>query len=252
MLCVCLAGFPVHGAPAKPPQAVEKALRARVAEFYTLMVQRKYREAEGMVAPESRDTYYAGEKPAIEDFAIDAVSWQDGFKKANVSMVSTTKMRRPITGEYEVKVPYASHWVLEKGIWWWYVPVVSSRSTPFGPMKVDPNLASNSGIDLKAMIAKGPDAAAVAHAVHVDKTKVTLVENGSATVLIENTLAGPVKLVSQVLSGSGFDAVLQDSQLSASGKTQLTISRRPGSNFKPGHVSITVNPTSQIVDVQVN
>jgi hypothetical protein len=118
-------------------------------------------------------------------------------------------------------------------------------------MKVDPNVAEGSGINLKEMIAKGPSAAAISQSLHVSSTHIKLGDNGPATIVVENTLSGKVKLAVQVFSGSGFDAALNERELGPSAKTQLVISRRPGTKFKPGHISISVLPTSQVVDIQV-
>ena len=54
--------------PATP--ASEKALRARVSEFFQLQVDKKFRQAEALVATESRDDYYDSSKPKMESFKI--------------------------------------------------------------------------------------------------------------------------------------------------------------------------------------
>ena len=64
-----------------PPQTVERALHSRVEAFYKLVVAHRYREAEALISPASRDAWYALEKPAIKDFKIQGTAWSDGFKK---------------------------------------------------------------------------------------------------------------------------------------------------------------------------
>lgn len=240
------------GASKTAPKDVEDALRGRVQQFYQDMVDKKFRAAEELVAPESRDTYYVNEKPTIEDFRVEGISWEDNFTTANLTMVSKTKIRSPRVGEYEENVPYASHWKFENGQWYWFIPRVTVRETPFGVMKVDPGVAEGSGMDLKAMIAKGPTEKDVQRGVDADRMEVKLNGNKSQEIKIENKLPGRVTLSAEIVSGSGFDVTLRDSGLDGSGKTRLIISRRRGVEFKPGKLAVMVQPTGQVLQIAVD
>ena len=190
--------------------------------------------AEDLVAPESRDAYYAQEKPAIEDFKVTGIAWADNFATADLTMLSKVKMRSVRLGEFDENVPYASHWKFESGQWFWYLPKVSVRETPFGVMKVNADVAEKSNVDLKSMIAKGPTAKTLQQGVGADRASVQLIGNKTQEVKIENKLPGPVTLSTQIVSGTGFDAALRDSDLAGNGKTRLVISRRARGRIQAG------------------
>ena len=57
--------FPAIAATAwaqQPSQPSTEALRDRVQQYYQMMVDKKYRQAEAMVAMESKEDYYNGKK----------------------------------------------------------------------------------------------------------------------------------------------------------------------------------------------
>lgn len=68
----------------KAPPEVEEKLRARVIQFYTLYLQSKFRQAEALVAEESRDIYYTMQKAPIRTFQLEQITWDDDFKNATV------------------------------------------------------------------------------------------------------------------------------------------------------------------------
>ena len=61
------------------PAAVEaeKAVRARAQEFFDLQVGKKYRQGEAMVAEDSKDDYYNGDKYSFKSFTIQRVELSD-------------------------------------------------------------------------------------------------------------------------------------------------------------------------------
>ena len=217
------------------------------------MVQKKYREAERLVAPESRDTYYAQEKSVIKDYAITGVNWEKDFQKAEVQLTSQVTVRHAMMGQFDVRVPFASHWMLENGHWMWYIPTVYSRETPFGTMKVDQNAAQQSGMDLQAMVAKGPDAAKVQEGVKVDKNRITIPEGvgNKGTVTVENTLPGVVRIYTQIISTVNLEATLSQTHLGLGDKATLTI-RRFDKPVKGSVVYVRVDPTGQSIPVAVD
>ncbi|MDE3197914.1 MAG: hypothetical protein KGN84_16315, partial [Acidobacteriota bacterium] len=82
--------FPAVAATAWAQQAspaaaeAEKALRDRVQQFYQLQVDKKYRQAEAIVADDTKDLYYEMGKPDIIAFSLGTVELLDGGMKANV------------------------------------------------------------------------------------------------------------------------------------------------------------------------
>ncbi len=222
-------------------------------QFYSLIVQKKYREAERLVAPESRDAYYEQEKPALKDFAITGVVWSDKGEKADVNLVSLVTLRRAFIGAFDVRVPYASHWAFEHGQWMWYVPQVFERQTPFGVMKVDPDAAKESGVNLAAMIAKGPSSRELMEGVKASSLRLTIPkEKGAAgSVTLENTLPGIVSLAMDTTAAGGMTVELSRVSLGLKDKGTLTI-RRQTENSNGALVKVHVKPTGQIIAIKVD
>ena len=237
----------------QPPKQLEQALRARANEFYTLLLKKQYRAAEKMVAPESRDAYYAQEKPELKDFTLTSVKWEKGFQKADVNFTSEVAMRRAIVGQFDVRVPFSSHWVLEHGLWMWYIPKVTVRDTPFGKMRVDESTAKQSGLDIDAMIAKGPKAEELRNAIKVSASKVTIPAGvgNSATVTVENTLPGVVHIYTQVISTAGVVSELSKHDLGLGDKAELKIQRITAPSPKDSVVYLRVQPTGQSIPITV-
>ena len=237
-------------ADAQPSKSVDEALRARVKRFYTLIVQRRYRDAERLVAPESRDAYYEQEKPSLKDFAITGIVWSDKGEKADVNLVSLVNLRRVLIGTFDVHLPYASHWELEHGQWMWYVPHISERQTPFGVMRVDSDAAKQSGVNLAAMIAKGPSSREILLGVRASSLKLTIPreKGGSGSVILENTLPGLVSLSLDYTAGIGITAELSRVSLGLGDKGTLTV-RRETDRSNGGLVNVRVNPTGQVLAI---
>src|SRR5580658_10741256 len=77
---------------ADPPADVDAALRSRVQEFYQLQVDRKYRQAEQLVAADTKDFYYGSQKPDLKAFSIKSIKYAPDFESASV----TVSLRRVI------------------------------------------------------------------------------------------------------------------------------------------------------------
>ena len=252
-LALLLPAILLSAAPPPKPTAAEARLRARVEAFYKLAVDHKFREMEALVAPESRDDYYAGDKPDILDYRIEGVQWLEAGKKANVTIVSKVHTRHIKTGDEINEVPYASHWELVKGVWYWYLPHVNRRVTAFGPMKVDPEKAAQSHLNLREMIRKGPDMAELQNGVQAAATTVELEEAAGATasVVLTNKLPGTVELVMAAPLGVGFNSTLSAQTLKAGEQATLTLHSIPGLK-RDASVGIQVRPTGQNLVIQVN
>lgn len=242
-------------AATKPPAAAkaEAQLRARVEAFYKLAVDKKFRQMEAMVAPESREEYYAGDKPEILDFHVDAIQWLDGGKQANVTMVSKVLTRHIKSGDQIDAVPYASHWKLIDGVWYWHIPHVSRRVTSFGPMHTDPEKAARSHMDLKEMIRKGPDMEQLMNGVQApaDHLELDSKTGATATMVLTNKLPGTVELALAGPIGVGFTATLSAETLKAGEQATLTVTSGQGLQ-RDASVGIQVRPTGQNLVIQVN
>src|ERR1700733_2047389 len=101
-----------------PAQATaEKALRARVNQFYQLMLDKKYRVAEEMVASESKDDYYDGTKPDIKGFSIEKVELSDRNTRATVIVKWKLQTLFPGAGVMTFEFPATTWWKIENGKW---------------------------------------------------------------------------------------------------------------------------------------
>jgi hypothetical protein len=117
----------------KAPPEVEEKLRARVIEFYSLYQQGKFRQAEKLVAEESRDLYYNMQKAPIRSFQLEQIMWDDNFTNATVLVACLSAA--PRTASAGIWVPINGKWKLENGDW--YMLIKPRTTTPFGPMHFD-------------------------------------------------------------------------------------------------------------------
>jgi hypothetical protein len=119
--------------PPKVPEKVDKALKARVNEFFQYHVDGSYRKAIEMVAADTQDEYFASGKMHLKSFTLDSIKYDDKFDKA---VVTTTVVR-----DWEIRmqmntvtVPMVTTWKLEKGKWVWYHKKDGQEwLTPMGP-----------------------------------------------------------------------------------------------------------------------
>src|SRR5215510_14145767 len=117
----------------RAPKAVDDALRARIAEFYQDHIDAKYRQAEKLVAEDSKDFFYTANKPKYLGFHIERIEYNDDFSKAHATMVVEQFVLMPgLTADKPLKVPIPSRWKLVDGQWYWYVNHEELKRTPFG------------------------------------------------------------------------------------------------------------------------
>ena len=131
LLVSAVSGQKPPDASPKAPPKVEAALRARVNRFYQLEVDGKFRQAEPLVAEQSKDFFYSANKPRYAGFSIKGIEFSDNFKRATVVVLvkrmvpSRASRGRP----FLERVP--SHWKLEKGMWYWFADPSDTGSLPF-------------------------------------------------------------------------------------------------------------------------
>src|ERR1035438_9851206 len=118
----------------KPPAKVDAALRARVQEFFDLHVQGQFRKAEELVAEDTKDFFYKGNKPKYLSCELSKLDYSEHFTKANALMVCEQYVMMPGFSNSPMKVPTPSTWKLENGKWFWYVDQDALRNTPWGRM----------------------------------------------------------------------------------------------------------------------
>src|SRR5580658_3680287 len=115
-----------------PVSEAEAALRARVDQFYQLLVAKKFRQAEALVVDDSKDLYYNWGKPDIKGFDIKSVEFLDGGRAAKVTLTVTMYMAVAGAAPILFHMPSPSTWRLEQGKWSLWIDPDIALMTPMG------------------------------------------------------------------------------------------------------------------------
>lgn len=233
----------------------EKALRDRVQQFYQLQLDKKYRQAEGMVAEESKDDYYNGKKPDIRGFDIVKVQLQDGDTKAMVTIKA--KVLTLALGAAQVfDFSSQTYWKLENGQWCWYIPEEAKRATPFGTI----NTATPGGdrkLDTTGHAPgsiEAPDFAALQSKVSIDRSSVQLdARDADQAVTITNGLPGPLELTvdPHVKQIRGLSFEIDKTRLESGEKATAHL-RWTGQEKISDTVRITAVQVNRILEIHVH
>ena len=227
----------------KPPIEVDEALRARIKEFYEYHVKQQFRQAESLVAEDTKDFFYSHNKPQYLSFEIRRIDYSKDFSRAKATMVTEQFVMMPGFTDKPMKVPSASTWKLENGNWCWYVDQDSLRESPFGKMTPGKGPA---GVGLPTALPTSVDF--VLGKVKAEKSPVTLKPGESIQVKVMNTAPGMMDLT--VLDApEGIEAKLDRSKIPANESAVLSI--RASKNPKPGNIGLRVDQTNEFVTVQV-
>jgi hypothetical protein len=231
----------------KPPADVDAALRARVQEFFDLHMKGQFRKAEELVAEDTKDFFYSGNKPKYLSFEISRIDYGPNFTTAKVLVICEQYLLMPGFVDHPMKVPTPSTWKLENGKWYWYVDQDALLNTPFGRMTPGP--FPNKGAAQPPSLPTIPTSADfLLKQVQLDKTAVRLKAGESAEVTVTNGAPGPMTLsVSAALPG--LEAKLDKSTLPAGGKATLTL--RASEGAKSGVLQVRVEPSMQLLPLQI-
>ncbi|MDQ2899262.1 MAG: hypothetical protein M3Y07_05605 [Acidobacteriota bacterium] len=238
----------------KAPPDVDQALRDRITKFYQYHVDGKFRQAEQLVAEESKDGFYAANKPNITQFRIDRIEYSDDFTKAKATIVGKMVIMIMGFGDKPLDVPFPSYWKLENGQWCWYINYDAARNTPFG--RAPEKSGAEAPADPRAMMATAPDLHSILSGVKADKGAVTLNGVGSAdTVTITNNLKGTVTVKPERSDYPGLEIRLDKSTLKAGEKAVVTFRSSGAGKAVSGPVHmpvyLVVQPTNQTIAVRV-
>lgn len=251
LLACCLFGQAPADLFHKAPPALDEALRARISKFFQLHVDGKFRQAEALVAEESKDFFYSANKPKYLGFEIKNIAYTDDFTKAKAVVVAQMIVMAPGFLDKPVPVPIPSRWKVENGDWYWYIDQDELNMTPFGKMKA----GSGSGAPSNLPAIPGPDEAArLLQGVKADREEVELKakEPGSAEFTIVNTMPGYVTLALEELHFQGFTAKLDTTELAAGAKAHVTVDWKPGLyRARSLEARVRVQPTNQLLRLRV-
>jgi hypothetical protein len=231
----------------KPPVEVDAALRARAQEFFDLHIKGQFRKAEELVAEDTKDFFYSGNKPKYLSCELSKIDYTDNFTKANVLMVCEMYIMMPGFADRPMKVPTPSAWKVVDGKWYWWVDQDALRNTPWGRMTAG-QYPDKGAAAPPPPLAALPTAESLFKQIQLDKGAVSLKAGESAEVTITNGAPGPISL-SVTGALTGLETKLDKSTLPAGGKAVLTLHAAKGA--KSGVLNVQVQQTMQLLPVQV-
>jgi hypothetical protein len=233
----------------QPPD--EEALRARVQQFYQLQVDKKYRQAEALVAEDTKDWFYNSAKGNLLGFTIQKVDLKDNNTRAEVTIKAKSTMLMMGRGMMPYEMPAVSTWKVENGQWMWYLdPAVATRS-PFGQLRTTPGGATPSGPPVLPGIVKIPDVSALERQVQIDRKSIVLTDAEPVqTATISNGMPGFVDVTMHSDKIAGVSVELDKSHIAAGGKGVIRF-QKTGDGAAKGAVHVEVSPLGTIFDIQV-
>jgi hypothetical protein len=232
----------------KPPADVDQALRARITEFFQDHVDGKYRQAEALVAEDTKDFFYTAPKPKYLSFEITSITYSEGYTRAKAVVLCEQFVPLPGFQSKPLKIPTPSTFKLVDGQWYWYVDQEQLRQSPFGPLRPGPAAGSTAGGQLT--MPKPEDVLkAASQQVRADKQAVSLKPGGSDQVTITNQAPG-VMSISVIGSIPGVNVTLDRMELKTGEKAVVTF--RAGNDARPGGLSIRVDQTNHVIPIRVD
>ena len=245
---LCLAQAPVTEPPASepPPPAVDEALRARMNQFFQYHVEGKFRQAEALVAEDTKDYFFSAAKPKYLSYEIKSIAYSKDFTEAKAVLLVEMFLMMPGFTDKPVKVPIGSTWKLIDGQWFWHVDPESLRESPFG--KMSPGKPTTGAPPSIPAIPTLADMNFIYKQVKADKEQVTLRPGESQEVTFTNSATGLMS-ISLKAELTGVDVKLDRMDMKAGEKAVLTLRARDGA--KPGTVSVLVEQTNHVIPIQV-
>jgi hypothetical protein len=175
--------------------APETALRDRVQQFYQLLQDKKYRQAEDMIADDTRDDYYNARKQDIKGFSIEKIEIDPDNAHAKITLKLNVLFLMPGAGAQIVAIAPPSYWKIDKGEWRWYIPAEVKNASPFGTMHTGDTTPGTNTKGQAPGSLDNPDIGALMGQVSIDKTAVELTADApDSVVTITNQTPGPVEL----------------------------------------------------------
>jgi hypothetical protein len=232
----------------RPPAEVDKALRARIMEFFQYHVTGEYRKAEALVAEDTKDYFYDHNKPKYMSVEISKIEYFDNFTKAKAIVLCEQRINNPAFGNRTFKVPTPSSWKLEKGQWYWWVEPENMNLTPFGRMTPGPEVAGTKAAAAPTMPNIPSTGDFLFDQVKLDKKQLTVPAGRSEVVTIHNTAPG-VMNISVIQAPQGIEAKLSKSSLNSDEKATLTVTS--GKEPQSGELHLQVEPIGQKIVIPI-
>jgi len=236
-----------------PPPEVDKALRARVNEFCELHKQAKFRQAEQMVADDTKDYFYNSGKPHYVSYEIQSITYNDDFTKATAMVICEHYLPAPGFQGKTVKLLTPFNWKLENGQWMWYMPKEGMMMTPFGKMTLAPREGDTSAPAPPGALPTPPPIPASVDQffalVKADRTELSLKRGGVEKVTITNGTPG-VMFLDIAQQVPGIEAKLEGVAVPAGGFTVLRV--QAGDQAASGTIALRVKPIGPRIAIKVS
>ena len=234
----------------RAPKAIDDALRARISEFFQDHVDGKYRQAEQLVAEDTKDFFYTANKPKYLGFEIRAIDYTDDFTKARATVVVQQFLLMPGFGDKPLSIPISSYWKIEQGKWVWYVDRERLSHTPWGIMKGESSSGDKAGAPMPPM-PNAADMAGMLQQVKVDRSEVALEEGKAGQVTFSNGAAGAITLSFLGPPPAGIEAKFDHTELKAGEQAVLSL-RATGTPKTKATLQVRVDPTNQVIPIQIS
>ncbi len=237
----------------EPPPGVDKALRARINEFCELHKQGKFRQAEQMVADDTKDYFYNSGKPRYVSYEIQSITYNQDFTKATAMVICEHYLPAPGFQGKTVKLLTPFNWKIEDGQWMWYVDKDAMLMTPFGKMSLVPRTGESAAPPPPGTPPPPPVIPTTVEQffslIKADKTALSLKPGAIDQVVISNGTPGLVSLeiVQQV---PGVEAKLEGAAVPAGGKAVLTV--HAGRQATGGVIGLRVKPIGPQISIRVS
>jgi len=239
----------------EPPPDVDKALRARVTEFCELHKQGKFRQAEQMVADDTKDYFYNSGKPHYVSYEIQSITYNQDFTKATAMVICEHYLAALGFQGKTVKMLTPFNWKIENGQWMWYVDQNTMLVTSFGKMSPVPRTGEPAapppppGTPPPALPMIPATADQFFALIKADKTALSLKPGASDQVIVSNGTPGIIGLeIEQQVPGveAKLDAVFYP----AGGKAVLTV--HAGQQSTSGVIALRVKPIGPRISIKIS
>ncbi len=217
-----------------------------------MQLESKFRQAEALVADESKDDYYNAHKPKIEGFKISKVEFLDGGKRARVITLTKTTVTFAGAPTQQFEIPALSSWKLIDGKWYWYMDRDLLKQTPFGTAKEGEK--SNGTPPAFSMPGSAPSIEKLQQGVQISRNIVDLEPGGPAqTVTLINNLPGVavVKLGYRTVPIPGLVVEPQTVTINGNSKAELKLRAEKGAKLVAEQIVLEVSPLNQNFVIQL-
>jgi hypothetical protein len=248
---------PATGAPppaaTQPAAEVDQALRERVTKFFQAHVEGRFRLADQYVAEDTKDVFFAMQKPRYQKFELASITYSEDHTRAKVVVNCERVVSTPF-GPMNFTMPQQTTWKLENGQWFWYLDPSLVRAPFEGIRPAEASVQPPTG---PAGPIRRPKAEEVleriSSAVLCDKSEVRLTAQApTAEVVLTNTMPGPVSLKIAAPQAPWLEAALDRQELAPRDAARLRLRYRPQAAAPaPVALMVRVEPSGQVIAIQV-